>query len=322
MMFKKIFDKVYDEKFNRRCDDPGYNKYYTYKDFAGMKEEPFSFVNKRGDVLRGGLYYYGDGSDDYDCFVVFFHGMNAGYLAYMNEINMLAKAGFLVLSYDYAATFSSDGKDLEGFGRPLSDFEDALKAIKADFKLSGKTMLAMGHSWGGYTALNALNMTDAIKAAVCVSPPISYKAIIRQSFPGILGRMIEKPALEYERGIFGDLIYLSGLSTVKNDTPILFIYSKDDPTITYKYNYKPLEKVDDNPNHTRMVFTDKDHFPLMTRPAIKKLRARQAQVAHWLADGKTAEEIRALSKGVVWDEMVEQDEFVWKNVIDFLRANK
>ena len=317
-MFKKIFQKVYNEKFNGRCDDPGYNKFYTYRDFDGMKETPYTFVNKNGDTIRGGLYYYEGTVEDYDCFVLFFHGMNAGYLAYMNEINMLAKAGFLVLAYDYAATFSSDGKALEGFARPLSDFEDALKAIKADQTLNKKTMFVMGHSWGGYTALNALNMTGGIKAAVCASPPLSYRSIIRQSFPGILGRLIENPALKYEQGIFGDLVYLSGLSTVNNDTPILFIYSKDDPTITYKYNYKPLEKVDKNPNHTRIVFEDKDHFPLMTRSAIKKLRARQAQVKKWVDEGKTAEEVQSLSKDVVWDEIVEQDEEVWKKIVDFL----
>ena len=165
-------------------------------------------------------------------------------------------------------------------------------------------------------------MTEAIKTAVCVSPPLSYRAIIRQSFPGILGRLIEKPALKYEQGIFGDVVYLSGLTTVNNDTPILFIYSKDDPTILYKYNYKPLEKVDFNPNHTRIVFEDKDHFPLMTRAAIKKLRARQSQVKEWLGEGKAAQEIRARSTGVVWYELVEQDEEVWQKVFDFLRANK
>ncbi|MBP5177626.1 MAG: alpha/beta fold hydrolase [Clostridia bacterium] len=321
-MFEKTIKRNYYETFGSRCDDPGFNRYYTYRDFDGMKETPFSFTTGQGNVLRGGLYYYGEDLDSYDSLIVFFHGMTVGYLSYMNEINVLAKAGFLVLSYDITATFSSDGQSLQGFARPLYDFKYALAAIKADERLYKKRLSLIGHSWGGFTAMNALSFCeDDISCAVCISPPISYEAMLRQQFDRVVLALIKPSVVRLERSFFGDLADVDGLDIVNNHTKMLFIYSEDDPTVLYKYNYAPLEKKDNNPLHKRIAYKDRGHFPHYEKEALKKLTEIKNHVRRLIAEGRTVEEIAALARPDNWDDVVKQDEAVWKDVIDFLKDN-
>jgi len=166
-------------------------------------------------------------------------------------------------------------------------------------------------------------MFDMFDCAVCLSPVLSYKAAIKQNFNGsFFGKLISPHVMNYERKIFGDVIDLTGLATVEKPTPILFVYSKDDPTVSYKYHYKPLEDIDDKPRHERIVFEDRDHFPQFTKRAIEKFRKRQKEVRGWLAEGKTAEEINALSVDFCWDDIVEQDENLWARITQFISRNQ
>ena len=140
-MFKRQIEKAYKELFGSRCDDPRYKHYFTYIDFPPMKEEAISFISQDNNTLRGGLYYDKESRDDYDKLVIFCHGMGGGYLAYMSEINMLVKNGFLVLAYDYTGTFSSDGESLKGFTLPLLDLKYCHKFIKENERLKNKELM-------------------------------------------------------------------------------------------------------------------------------------------------------------------------------------
>ena len=143
--------------------------------------------------------------------------------------------------------------------------------------------------------------------------------MIRAMFKGPLGVMISHFTLKYEAKLFGDLAYMTGLDSVNDKRKILHVYSTDDPTVLYKYNYLPLEKADNNPAHKRVVFKDKEHFPLMTRSAVIKFRKKQAEVNRLLGEGKSVQEIKdILNEDFNWDEIVEQDKTVWKIVTDFL----
>ena len=316
-MFKRQIEKAYKELFGSRCDDPGYKHYFTYKDFPPMKEEAISFISQDTNTLRGGLYYDKESIDDYDKLVIFCHGMGGGYLAYMSEINMLVKNGFLVLAYDYTGTFSSDGESLKGFTLPLLDLQYCHKFIKENERLRNKELMIIGHSWGGFTALNSLNMFDDITHAVAISAPLSLKSIIRENLK-ILYPIFKYPILRYEAKMFGKLAYLDGMKVIKSDTKLLSVYSLDDDIVLDKYNYLPLRKKDKNKNHQEIVVKTRKHNPTHANESVPKLYDLSYRINEYIKQGKTKEEINTLLSDVNWKELIIQDEIIWNKIVTFL----
>lgn len=316
-MFRKLINKIYDASFNSRCDNPGYKYYFTYKDFDNVKETPIEFKTKDDLTLRGGLYYNLESIDQYDHVVVFLHGIGGGYLAYMTEIIELVKRGFLVLSYDYAATMSSDGDKIGGFSRPLIDIQYCYKYIKESDLLKNKKISLVGHSWGGYTAMNSISMFNDLTHVVAISAPLSYDMIMKQTSP-LAYPFAHKAFLKYEEKIFGDVVYLSGLNIIDKPTKMLYIYSTDDDIVYYKYHYEPLIKKDYNPLHEFIKYDNRLHFPTYSDSGITELYKLKRRFSNYLKEKKTTEEIQELLKDVDYRKVVDQDQDLWNKIAIFL----
>lgn len=317
-MFKKLILKTYKDLFGSRCDDPGYIKYLTYKDFPSMKEEKIEFESM-STTIRGGLYYNKESLDDYSRIIIFCHGMGGGYLSYMTEINILVNNGFLVLAYDYTGTFSSSGENLIGFSIPLKNLESAYNYIKTTDSLKNKKISIMGHSWGGFTALNSLNLFDDITHVVALSAPLSFKAINKENFK-ILNPIIYPSILKHEYELFGDIAKVDGLNVINSNSKLLSVYSKDDNTVNDKYNYLPLRKRDHNKNHSMIIMSDRNHNPTYTKSAVEKLNELFSRIKKYKSENKTPTEIKELLKDIEWEKVVEQDMDVWNKIIVFLNS--
>ena len=98
------------------------------------------------------FYFYYDKYQE-DKIVLFLHGLECGHAAYMGEINELAKRGFKVLTLDYTGCGESEGKYLGSFNKPTSDALELLDYLKID-----KPIIPIGHSMGGFTTLNLMNL--------------------------------------------------------------------------------------------------------------------------------------------------------------------
>lgn len=317
-MFKKIIEKTYKDLFGSRCDDPGYIKYLTYKDFPSMKEKRIEFESM-STTIRGGLYYNKESIDDYSKIIIFCHGMGGGYLSYMTEIGILVDNGFLVLAYDYSATFSSSGESLMGFSLPLVNLKSAYNYIKSNDSLKEKTISVMGHSWGGFAALNSLNLFNDITHVVALSAPLSFKTMNKENFK-LLNPIIYPSILKHECEIFGDIAKVDGLNVINKDSKLLSVYSTDDNTVIDKYNYLPLRKYDHNKNHSMIIMTDRKHNPTYTKAAVEKLNDLFSRITKYKSENKTPAEIKELLKDIEWEKVVEQDMDVWNKIIDFLHS--
>ena len=89
-----ILEKQYRSNLFIRNDNPNGVFYFTAADFPGLQARAYDFKSQMGHDLKGWFYYYAN--PIHGRLVVFDHGMGNGHLAYMREIERLAKAGFLV----------------------------------------------------------------------------------------------------------------------------------------------------------------------------------------------------------------------------------
>ena len=140
---------VYKKQFVCRQDKDVGVPYYLTSDFKGLKEESFTFVNSKKIELKYYYFYY----DNYkeDKIVLFLHGLSPGHIAYFAEIEMLARKGYKVLTLDYTGCGASKGKYLGSLNTPTKDVCELLDYLKIK-----KPIVLVGHSLGGYTALNLL----------------------------------------------------------------------------------------------------------------------------------------------------------------------
>ena len=118
----KLMEKLYRNNLFIRNDNANGIFYFSASDFDGLQSHGYSFSSSMGHGLKGCFYHYENPAADR--LVVFDHGMGNGHRAYMREIERLAKAGFLVFSYDHTGCMESGGESTNGFAQSLKDLND------------------------------------------------------------------------------------------------------------------------------------------------------------------------------------------------------
>ncbi len=143
---------------------------YFPGEYFGVKTSPFSFLYKK-HLIRGERFFLP--SESYKGVVVFFHGMGAGYTAYTQEIAYFAKNGYLVYAYDYLGCMTSEGEGIGSICEPLFIQEEFFRFLDNEEMAKGLDRFAVGHSWGGYTALGAARNEFGVKAIVSIAGFVS-----------------------------------------------------------------------------------------------------------------------------------------------------
>ena len=157
-----LIARKYREQLLCRYDKDGYTPYLSASDFPGLISDEGTFVNTAGVAVAFFRYRY-EGFDPAKL-VVFCHGLGAGHTAYLAEIEYLCRNGLQVLTLDYTGCDKSGGDGMLSVNRPTRDVVELLDYLKPK-----EEVIVVGHSLGGYTALNVIRMTDKIKRAVILS---------------------------------------------------------------------------------------------------------------------------------------------------------
>ena len=307
------------EKSLTRYDELPYLKYYTHADFKGLKAKPYSFISQN-NTLRGNFYFY-DGYDK-DTIVIFCHGILGGHKSYLCEIEMLARAGYLVLGYDNTGCVSSDGKDIGGLGASLKDLDNAIISLKKNDEYKDKKIYVMGHSWGGYAASNIYNF-EQVDKIVAVSPFISLKQEYNDIFHGFT-KLVHPRVIQLEGKAIGKKYAKSTAVNALNNVfgKALVIHSTDDPVVKYKTTTAVLQKKVINPNVEYLIVNNKDHHPLYTDEAVKLYNETFSSFNQLVREKKleTLEAKKEFFASVDFKKLVSQDKEVWDKVIAFLKA--
>lgn len=319
MIFKNKIIQLYKSQLFTRCDDTGNVFYFSKDNFTGLNQEPYPFQSSKGHQLQGYFYHY----DNYvaNRVIVFDHGHGGGHLAYMKEIELLCKHGFLVFAYDHTGCMQSGGEFTNGFTQSLVDLNDCLTTLKADEKYKNHQFSVIGHSWGAYSCLNIAALHPDITHVVAISGFISVEEMIKQNFSGLL-KGYQKDIFQVEESINPSFVHHNALKTLSKTTAkVLLIYSEDDKMVKKEIHYDALkEKLDGKENIHFLLEKNKGHSPNYTEDAVKYKDAFVETLNKKVKkkELETTQQKQQFIQSFDWERMTKQDEKVWDTIFNHL----
>ncbi len=319
MIFEKQIEALYRSNLFARQDNAGGIFYFQPSDFPGLQAHGYGFKAPAGHDLKGYFYHYDNPAPGR--LLVFDHGMGNGHRAYMREIETLCKAGFLVFSYDHTGCMESGGDSTGGFATSLSDLDACIRALKAEQGLRDRSIAVIGHSWGGFSTMNIGALHPEITHLVVMSGFVSVEKIVGQNFAGIL-KGYRKRILELEHQSNPDYADFDGIRSLrKTEAKVLLVYSDDDAMVKKAVHFDELQQLLGGKENIRfLLLTGKNHNPTYTCDAVKykdSFFAAYQKASKKLTD---AESRKAFMEGYDWWAMTEQDEEVWKEIVDHLNS--
>lgn len=319
MLFENKFIDIFRKKFLVRSD---YNKavhYFTHHDFPRLNARLYSFLGNRGQRLVGSFYYYGD--MDMTRVIIFEHGMGSGHLAYMKEIESLARHGYTVLSYDHTGSGNSEGENICSFSQSLADLDCLIKSLSTDDIYHGMKISVVGHSWGAFSALNIGALHSEITHIVALSGFISVKEMSDQ-FLGWLSRFYTPTILRLEEKANPEYYGKNSIESLKvSRVKAMIIHSEDDKTVHYKRHFLPMKEALQNRENTHFLsFSDRGHNPNFTSAAVKYKETFFLDLQAKLKANElvTDEDKQAFKNSYDWNRMTEQDVALWDKIFEFL----
>ena len=160
----------------------------------------------------------------------------------MREIELLARHGYLVYSYDRGGCMESEGETTHGFSASLSDLDACIRALKADENYKGYSISVVGHSWGGFSTMNISAIHNDVQHAVAISGFSSVNNIHKQ-ITGTLFASMRKHLYDVEYKANPDYVDFSAIENLKTtSTKTLIIHSNDDKVVKCSHHFKSSEK--------------------------------------------------------------------------------
>lgn len=319
-MLKNKIINIYKQNVFTRCDDNGSIYYFSHKDFSDLKFENYVFQSSKGYALKGKIYYYDNYKPNH--LVIFDHGMGGGHLSYFKEIELLARNGFKVLSYDHSGCMESGGQSTGGFCQSLCDLNDLFISLKSNCKFNNYIFSVVGHSWGAYSTMNIPYFHKDIKHVIAISGFISLKQVLKQNFSGLLSSVYE-PIFNIEKESNLDFVDVDAISSLQQyEGKALIIHSKDDKTINYKYHFNVLKEALSNKNNIEFLLLNKKrHNPNYTEEAVIYKDKFFKMYIKQLKKGKliTEEQKEKFKSSFDWNKMTEQDLSFWDEIIKVLK---
>jgi len=306
-----IIVKNYQESFLQRFDKDGAIPYYCTEDFPGLNCEQGSYKNSSGVLIQYFTYNY----DNYyqDKLILFCPGIGPGHTAYFSEIDTLCKAGYRVLTLDYTGCGESGGEKLTSVNAPTHDAMELIDLLHPE-----QEIIPIGHSLGGYTALNIANLRKDVKRAVIIS---GFVSISDEMMGYVKLRPLANCVKRYEKKLdpdYGTLNNSKYLSTTTDK--LLWFHSTNDPMVNYKYNAGQVQKIN-NPNIKLVTVENKKHNPQYTLEALNTMNLwigeynRKVNEKHL----ETIESRKAYFEDKPIGRMTEQDPEVYEEILRFIK---
>ncbi|MBQ8345668.1 MAG: alpha/beta fold hydrolase [Clostridia bacterium] len=317
MIFEKQVVNLYQGMMHTRCDDTETVFYFSADDFPGLKQESHPFQASAGHTLQGYVYRYEECIPNR--LLVFDHGFGGGHRAYMKEIEMLCRHGYLVFAYDHTGCMESGGDSPNGLAQSLCDLNDCIAMLKSDERFASHDISVMGHSWGAFSTLNISALHPEISHIVAMSGFVSVEEMIHTFFDGWM-KGYRKAILALEQQSNPKFVKFHAVQTLSHSaTKALLIYSENDPMCRRRH-YDILKAGLEERENVRFLFvSNKSHNPNYTEEAVRYLDefgSARAKLAR--KKNVTAEEKAEFVASYDWQRMTEQDESFWQVIFEHL----
>ncbi len=323
MIFEKTVLNVYKQNICVRQDGNPLLHYFSVSDFPGLQRTPFDFEGNGGQKLQGYYYYYP--SPRKDRLIIFDHGMGCGHVAYMKEIELIARRGYTVFTYDHTGCLESEGENIVGFAQSLCDLDYAINALHSAKEYGDAKFTVIGHSWGGFAALNIPALHPEIESCVSLSGFIGVERMIEQFFSGIL-KFYRPSILRLERESNPMYSIIDARKSLKDTkTRVLYIASDNDPTVKTAYHFDTLKKTPpEGANIEFHLVHGKLHNPNYSDEAVAELSKMTAEMTEGIKKKsfKTPDDAEKFRTSWDWNKITEQDEAVWNKIFGFIENGK
>ena len=256
---------AYELIFDKRYETKSYIE-YAVEDFDGLVMERSDFES---DGLRLAGYKYSKEQSEIKGVIIISHGLGGGgHNSFLPFVDLFTANGYYVFTYDARGNDKSEGT-VEGLPTGIMSLNDAIDHTKTIEEYQGLPIALFGHSWGGYSVGNVLNMHPEIEAAVIIAGFNESEDMLRyqgEKYAGDkLGLLL--PYLKiYERIKFGaeftDISAIDGFANT--DAGIMIVHSKDDETVPTRFGYdKFYAEYKDNERFKFILYEDRGHTYLM-----------------------------------------------------------
>ena len=261
MIFDHYFAKAIKKALGGRGDGSPTLPYWTAEEL-GMSTSPFEFYSGKWK-LRG--FRYRMGNDKPKGVAIFFHGLGSAESAYTKQIALLAKQGYLVYAYDNTASGMSEGDAIPDLTQTLLDQKAFFDFLDKDKEAAGLPRVAMGHSWGGFTALCALQPEYHVEKVVSFAGFHSVIGAMLFSAPSL--KKIAPLIVSYQKRRFKPFGGLDALDLMKKtEAKVLYIQGDKDEAVSFKDNFQVFEKeLKDRPNIVLLRRKGYGHMPYWTK---------------------------------------------------------
>ncbi|MBQ7599242.1 MAG: alpha/beta hydrolase [Clostridia bacterium] len=302
---------TYRKNLLRRFDKDGAIPYYSPGDFPGLSCKEGSFKNSAGVEIKYFTYCYAGCSENK--LILFCPGMGPGHTAYLTEIETICRAGFRVLTLDYTGCGESGGERLTSANAPTRDIMELLALLDPCGEI-----IPVGHSLGGYTALNIARLRPDVKRAVIISGFVSISDEMMGYFKlRPLANLVKKYEirLDPEYGNADNRKYLAGTTD-----RLLWFHSTDDPMVNYRYNAGQVISLN-NPNIRVITVEHKKHNPNYSAEALETMNAWMGQYKRLISEKQlnTPEERKAFFADKPIGRMTSQDPAVISEILQFVK---
>ncbi|MFA5481206.1 MAG: alpha/beta fold hydrolase [Bacilli bacterium] len=299
--------------FKKRGDGSPALRYLQSEDFPGLIADPIKFNSNKQQIIRGYLYH----KQQFTTFkelIIFAHGIGAGHTSYTTEINRLANEGYLIFAFDYTGCMLSSGTSMKSLIQPLVDLEHGLRYIESRPDLKELKRYVVGHSWGGFVALNSLLLKNhRIDKVVDISgfdsPTMAIVAnhkILYAIYPFIFMHGF------WRYGRFAT--YNSSKALKKVKVPVLVVHGKLDRAVKPLVSADKFAKIAQKNSSIEIYYVDdRGHLPYASKRAEEYLH--QVKVDKALINPKSP----VVDYEIDYKLITEEDEVVMKKIVAFLK---
>ena len=254
-----LVSKIYQKRMLHRYDKDGFTPYLSSENFPGLNKETHSFINSLGVEISYFYYYYKNYNPN--LVILFLHGIGPGHTAYLREIETLAKMGYKVLTLDYMGCDSSKGEKMPSLNEPTRDVDELLNLLNLKTEI-----VVIGHSLGGYTTYNIMNIRDELHKAVVMSGFLRPDVVLNYLMKV---KVFSKAIARYEKKVEPKYFPIDNYRYIKETKDkLLIIHSKDDPVVNYNAALDPIIKAN-NPNVEILSVNGRGHNPNYSDSAAK-----------------------------------------------------